>query len=231
MVSMLERNLRQPSASLRDSLEQRFAMGEHRPAVLPGATSDDHDPGASDEMVAALGACLAVLRSTSVAELARAVKVTPGEVQQALRLLSAALAPLGMRVLEDGTRVELQAAHGVAHYASVLAPPRVLAELTELQMGILMMAVYRGGFTVDEVSDLRQTNSWSVVHALETKGYLRQDSDSFTYRPTLLVLHRFGAETFDELVAAACAGVPRELLDRLPVERPEPPRETAAALG
>jgi hypothetical protein len=59
--------------------------------------------------VAALGACLATVRSATLAELAEATGATISEVRLALRRLADQLEPAGMQVLDDGSHVQLAA--------------------------------------------------------------------------------------------------------------------------
>jgi chromosome segregation and condensation protein ScpB len=216
MLSMLERGERNPRADSRAKIEAALGMAHQIARVDPAAV-----PEAAGGAVAAIGACLAVLREAKIADLALAADVSVEEAREALRVLSARLAPLGMRVVDDAATALLQPAHEVAHVPAVLTAPRPRPALTDLQQSVLMMAIYCQGITSEEVSDLRGVNSWSVLDSLRVKGYLAMGRDSFIYQPTRLVLERLGCDTFEELREAAAMAISPELLASLPA-RPRP---------
>jgi Segregation and condensation complex subunit ScpB len=90
----------------------------------------------SDELVATLGACLAAVRSVTLAELAEATGVPISDVRLALRRLAEQLKVTGMQVLDDGSHVQLapeRRFHGaVAHLLQPEQQPRLSREQAEV---------------------------------------------------------------------------------------------------
>src|SRR3982074_484431 len=83
----------------------RGALGISEP--LPEEAWRQQPREISDELVATLGACLAAVRSATLAELAQATGAPVPDVRLALRRLAAQLEPMGMHVLDDGSHVQL----------------------------------------------------------------------------------------------------------------------------
>jgi chromosome segregation and condensation protein ScpB len=164
------------------------------PADLPPTPGDE---GA----VARLGACMAVLRQATIAELARATDLLEGEVRVGLRQLSDILNSAGMVVLDDGQAVALQPRADLAEMAQRLAARPPHRALSALQCFAMAVAVGRGIVTVAELSDLRQADSWRLVRSLEEKGYLARAGDGYVATHAFLALLRQsgGPETMEEL--------------------------------
>jgi transcriptional regulator with XRE-family HTH domain len=238
-LSTIERG-RQPTPQARALVQEALGMVEPVLDVRPAAPQ----PG-SDLDAARLGACLAVVREATLADLARATDLDLDEVRQGLRNLSNGLGPWGMRVLEDGMTASLQPRQELARVPTALTAPRSKPPLTELQMAVLTMAVYwEDGLTVARIDRLRRlnqeqrVNSWSVVQALVDKGYLVQLEDSVVYRPTRLILDRTeGLETIEQLRAWLLDSISDGDKERLAAAREaettceegEPPPSTPAA--
>jgi chromosome segregation and condensation protein ScpB len=225
-LSMLENGRRQPSDETRRKIEGALGMVPEGASMMPTQASPE-----VGDAVAGLGACLAVLRDVTLEDLALANDLTISEVRASLRLLSDALEPLGMRIIDDGSAAVLQPAHRVARVPAALTEPLDRAPLTKLQLGLLMMAVYRGGVTSEEVSRLREVDSYRVLDLLRRKGYLEQRKGSYRFVPTRLALEKMGADTFEELRAVAAATIAPEYLALLPDTTPSVVSEDPADPG
>jgi hypothetical protein len=103
MLSLIETGKRRPS--LRSWERTRQTLGISEP--LPEEVWRQQPREISDELVAALGACLAAVLQATLAELAEATGWPVSEVRLALRRLAEQLEPTGMQVLDDGSHVQL----------------------------------------------------------------------------------------------------------------------------
>jgi hypothetical protein len=74
------------------------------PEPLPEETWRQQPREISDELVANLGACLAAVRSATLAELAEAAGMAIPDVRLALRRLAEQLERAGMQVLDDSSQ-------------------------------------------------------------------------------------------------------------------------------
>jgi transcriptional regulator with XRE-family HTH domain len=103
MLSLIETGKRRPS--LRSWERIRSALGITE--ALPEESWRQQPREISDEVVAKLGACLAAVRSATLAELAEVTGVPISDIRLALRRLAEQLEPTGMQVLDDGSHVQL----------------------------------------------------------------------------------------------------------------------------
>jgi hypothetical protein len=116
---LIETGKRRPSLKSWGRIRQALGITE----PLPEEAWRQQRREISDELVASLGACLAAVRSATLAELAEATGVPISDVRVALRRLADRLEPAGMQVLDDGSHAQLAAGgrfHGaVSHLGSL----------------------------------------------------------------------------------------------------------------
>jgi transcriptional regulator with XRE-family HTH domain len=93
MLSLIETGKRRPSLRTWERIRQALGIIER----LPEEAWHQQPREISDELVASLGACLATVRSATLAELAEATDATISEVRLALRRLAGQLEPAGIR--------------------------------------------------------------------------------------------------------------------------------------
>jgi transcriptional regulator with XRE-family HTH domain len=93
MLSLIETGKRRPSLRTWERIRQALGIIEQ----LPEEAWHQQPREISDELVASLGACLATVRSATLAELAEATDATISEVRLALRRLAGQLEPAGIR--------------------------------------------------------------------------------------------------------------------------------------
>src|SRR5256712_6945567 len=103
MLSLIETGKRRPSIRSWQRIRQTLGITE----PLPEEAWRQQPREISDELVAALGACLAAVRQASLAELAEATGAPISDVRLGLRRLAEQLEPTGMQVLDDGSHVQL----------------------------------------------------------------------------------------------------------------------------
>jgi transcriptional regulator with XRE-family HTH domain len=103
MLSLIETGKRRPSLHSWERIKGALGISE----PLPEEAWRQRPREISDELVAALSACLAVVRQVTLAELAEATCVSISDVRLALRRPAEQLESAGMQVLDDGSQVQL----------------------------------------------------------------------------------------------------------------------------
>jgi chromosome segregation and condensation protein ScpB len=218
MLSLIETGKRRPSMGSWQRIRQTLGITE----PLPEEAWRPQPRETSDELVATLGACLATVRSATLAELAEATGVPISDVRLALRRLAAQLEPAGMQVLDDGSHVQLAAErrfHGaVAH----LVQPEKLPGLTQEQAEVLAIVISDGMATRRRIEEVRGATQLSIgpdgpdgrdpvprdssetLALLLSRGLLCAERDDhangrpLVYRPTPRLLQLIGVETLEE---------------------------------
>jgi chromosome segregation and condensation protein ScpB/DNA-binding XRE family transcriptional regulator len=225
MLSLIETGKRRPS--LRSWERIRQALGITLP--LPEEAWRQPTGEISDQLVAALGACLASVRTAMLAELAEATGATISEVRLALRRLADQLERAGMQVLDDGNQAQL-AAEGRFHGAvSHLLKPEQLPRLTQEQAEVLAIVIADGMATRRRIEEVRGAAQLSIgpeglvslprdssetLALLLSRGLLCADRDDhamgrpLVYRPTPRLLQLVEVETLEE--ARRKLGVPTD---------------------
>jgi chromosome segregation and condensation protein ScpB len=176
-----------------------------------------------------LGACLATVRSATLAELAEATGATISEVRLALRRLAVQLEPAGMQVLDDGSQVQLAAERRFHGAVSHLLKPEQLPRLTQEQAEVLAIVIAEGITTRRRIEEIRGAEQLSIgpegpvslprdssetLALLLSRGLLCADRDDhamgrpLVYRPTPRLLQLVEVETLEE--ARRKLGVPTD---------------------
>jgi chromosome segregation and condensation protein ScpB/DNA-binding XRE family transcriptional regulator len=225
MLSLIETGKRRPSLKSWGRIRQTLGITE----PLPEEAWRQQPREISDELVATLGACLAAVRSATLAELAEASSVSISDVRLALRRLAEQLEPSGMHVLDDGSHVQLapeRRFHGaVAH----LVQPEKLPRLTQEQAEVLAIVISDGMATRRRIEEVRGATQLSIgpdgpaslprdssetLALLLSRGLLCADRDDqstgrpLVYQPTPRLLQLLGVETLEE--ARGRMGVPAD---------------------
>jgi chromosome segregation and condensation protein ScpB len=156
MLSLIETGKRRPS--LRSWERIRDALGISEP--LPEEARRQQPREISDEPVASLGACLAVVRTATLAELAEATGVPISDVRLALRRLAEQLERTGMQVLDDGSHVQLAADRRFQAAVAHLVQPERLPPLTLEQAEVLAIVMSDGMATRRRIEEVRGRLSW-----------------------------------------------------------------------
>jgi transcriptional regulator with XRE-family HTH domain len=161
MLSLIETGKRRPSLRSWERIREALGISE----ALPEETWRQPSREISDELVAALGACLAAVRQATLAELAQATGASISDVRLALRRLAEQLEPTGMQVLDDGSQVQL--APGKRFHDAVGQPvqPERLPRLTQEQAEVLAIVIADG-----MASPAADRGSPGRGHALDRAG-------------------------------------------------------------
>jgi chromosome segregation and condensation protein ScpB/DNA-binding XRE family transcriptional regulator len=225
MLSLIETGKRRPSLRSWERIRQTMGIIER----LPEEAWHQQPREISDELVASLGACLATVRSATLAELAEATGATISEVRLALRRLAVQLEPAGMQVLDDGSQVQLAAERRFHGAVSHLLKPEQLPRLTQEQAEVLAIVIAEGITTRRRIEEIRGAEQLSIgpegpvslprdssetLALLLSRGLLCADRDDhamgrpLVYRPTPRLLQLVEVETLEE--ARRKLGVPTD---------------------
>jgi chromosome segregation and condensation protein ScpB/DNA-binding XRE family transcriptional regulator len=215
MLSLIETGKRRPS--LRSWGRIRIALGISEP--LPEEAWRSQPREISDELVATLGACLASVRQATLAELAKATCVSISDVRLALRRLAEQVEPAGMRVLDDGSHVQLAPEKRFHDAVVQLVQPERLARLTQEQAEVLAIVIMDGLATRRRIEEVRGAATLSIgpegpislprdssetLALLLSRGLLCAERDDhangrpLVYRSTPRLLQLLSVETIEE---------------------------------
>lgn len=168
----------------------------------PGAAREP-----SQDLVAALGSCLSVIRSAQLSDLARATHSSLVEVRQALRQLNRELAACGMRVVDSGYEAALVPVPKLAPTAAAITKVRCVP-MTESRMTVLAIVAAYGAATRRLVDEITGRDSADLLVGLVSDEYLEASNDEtavgrpYIYRLTSRVIEEIGMETVEELRSA-----------------------------
>jgi transcriptional regulator with XRE-family HTH domain len=158
MLSLIETGKRRPS--LRSWERIRSALGITD--ALPVEVLHQPRPEITDGLVACLGACLAAVRQATLAELAEATGWPVSEVRLALRRLAEQLEATGMKVLDDGSHVQLTPGRRYHGTVARLAKPEQLPRLTQEQAEVLAIVIADGMTTRRRIEEGRGATQLSI---------------------------------------------------------------------
>jgi chromosome segregation and condensation protein ScpB/DNA-binding XRE family transcriptional regulator len=215
MLSLIETGKRRPSLKSWGRLRQTLGITE----PLPEEAWRQRPREISDELVATLGACLAAVRSPTLAELGQATGMAISDVRLGLRRLAEQLEPAGMQVLDDGSHIQLAPQKRFHGAVAQLVQPEQLTRLTLEQAEVLAIVISDGMATRRRIEEVRGAAQLSIgpegpvslprdssetLALLLSRGLLCADRDEhatgrpLVYRPTPRLLQLLGAETLEE---------------------------------
>jgi segregation and condensation protein B len=164
-------------------------------------------PAPEDGLVSRLGALLAVRRALPLGEASLLLEVSIAGIRTAVPELSARLAPLGMRVVEDSQTLALLPHRTLALLADRAVEAETVPRLTHRHIEILSIVVFNRQATRRRIDQLRGVDSSETVAQLVEWGLLRRtgrdlkDSRAHLYQATAKLLEVSGATSLDELRA------------------------------
>jgi chromosome segregation and condensation protein ScpB len=215
MLSLIETGKRRPSLRAWERIRQTLGITE----PLPEESWRRRPREVSDELVASLGACLAAVRSATLAELSAATGLPISDVRLALRRLGEGLGRTGMQVLDDGSHVQLTADGRFHGAVTHLLQPEKLPGLTQEQAEVLAIVISDGMATRHRIEEVRGATRLSIgpegpvslprdssetLALLLSRGLLSGERDDhangrpLVYQPTPRLLQLLGVETLEE---------------------------------
>ena len=158
MLSLIETGKRRPSLKSWGRIRQSLGITE----PLPEEAWRQRPREISDELVAALGACLAAVRAATLAELAEGTGAPIANVRLALRRLAEQLEATGMQVLDDGSHVQLAPEQRFHSAVAHLRQPETLPRLTQEQAEVLAIVISDGMATRRRIEEVRGATQLSI---------------------------------------------------------------------
>ncbi|MGD9933527.1 MAG: SMC-Scp complex subunit ScpB [Dehalococcoidia bacterium] len=141
----------------------------------------------------------------SFAALAQATGAGEASVRKALRQLAQDYEARGLRVMDDGRRVQLVTHEGYAGYIDQFLGQAPGQRLSRAALEVLTIVAYRQPCSRGEVEAIRGVNSDKLVTTLEVRGLLEEAGTADTpgraklYRTTMKFLEYFGIASPSEL--------------------------------
>lgn len=141
----------------------------------------------------------------TVSRLARALDVTPDEIEAALANLRELYAGRGVRIQRARDRVQLVSAPQAASYIERFLGLELQSKLTPAALEALTVVAYQQPVTRADVEAVRGVNSDSVLRTLVSKGLIEEVGRMETvgrpilYGTTFEFLQFFGLENLDQL--------------------------------
>lgn len=139
------------------------------------------------------------------AALAQATGASEAAVRKALKQLAADYEARGLRVMDDGRRVQLATFEGYGGYIDQFLGQAPGQRLSRAALEVLTIVAYRQPCSRGEVEAIRGVNSDKLVTTLEVRGLLEEAGTSETpgrarlYRTTMKFLEYFGIASPSQL--------------------------------
>jgi segregation and condensation protein B len=141
----------------------------------------------------------------SVARLAEALEVTPGQVEKGLRELEESLGDRGLRLERMGSRVQMVTAPEAASYVERFLGLEDRRRLSPAALETLAIIAYRQPVSRPQIEAVRGVNCDSVLRTLLTAGLIEEVGRAPTvgrpilYGTTFAFLQHFGLRGLEDL--------------------------------
>ena len=140
-----------------------------------------------------------------LAELARAIGVSKAGVQKGLVILKESYRERGLRIQQNGARVQLVTAATMADYVERFLGLSISSRLSTAAMEVLGIIAYRQPITRPDIEAIRGVNCDGVLRTLLSKGLIEEVGRLNTvghpiqYGTTFEFLQYFGLTSLEEL--------------------------------
>jgi segregation and condensation protein B len=141
----------------------------------------------------------------SVGRLAKALEVTPGQVERALIDLAVLYAGRGLRLQRAGSLVQITTAPEAAPHVERFLGLETRAQLSRAALETVAIIAYRQPITRPEIEGIRGVSSDSVLRTLLSVGLVEEIGRAPTvgrpilYGTTFEFLQHFGLSSLEEL--------------------------------
>ncbi len=174
-----------------------------------------------------------------VARLATLLKITEGEVRDALGELDARLSEKGgVRLVQNRDEVTLGTAPEASATIEAITKEELSKELSKSAVETLSIVLYKGPLTRAEIDYIRGVNSTFILRNLQIRGLVEKidnpnDQRSFLYQPTFRLLESLGVKRLADLprydeVATTLASFVTTKEEEAKEEGPQLPENTDA---
>jgi len=160
----------------------------------------------------------------SVGRLARALEVTPAQVERALRELEEVLRGRGLRLERMGSRVQMVTAPGAAAHVERFLGLAGERRLSPAALETLAIVAYRQPISRPQIEAIRGVNCDSVLRTLLAAGLIEEVGRAPTvgrpilYGTTFAFLQHFGLSRLEDLPPLEADGAAM-MCDQVQVER------------
>ncbi len=140
----------------------------------------------------------------AIADLAKWLGKSEGEIRKALELLEAKLVERGVRLVTKDDEVMLGTAPEVGALIERLTKEELTSELSKAGLETLSIVLYQGPVTRAGIDYVRGVNSSFILRHLQIRGLIEKipnpaDARSLLYRPTFQLLAHLGVTKIEEL--------------------------------
>lgn len=132
------------------------------------------------------------------------LKVSPGELEEAITLLTKSLEGRGITVLRTHDTITLGTSPEAAELISKLKKEELERELSKASLETLSIILYKNGATRSDIDYIRGVNSSFILRNLAIRGLVERmenptDKRTFLYKPTADLLAHLGLSSIEAL--------------------------------
>ena len=132
------------------------------------------------------------------------LKVSPGEVLEAISNLKTALESRGISLLENNNQFTLGTAPEFSKLIEDLQKEELNKDLSKATLETLSIVLYKNGASRAEIDYIRGVNSSFTLRALSVRGLVEKsldpkDNRRYIYKPTFETLSFMGVKSVEEL--------------------------------
>lgn len=140
----------------------------------------------------------------SLAKLGEFLKVSPGEVIEAVKNLKANLAGRGIVLEENNEKYMLGTAPELSSLIEGLQKEELNKDLSKASLETLSILLYKNGASRAEIDYIRGVNSSFTLRALSIRGLVEKtidakDSRRYIYKPSFDLLSFMGIQSVEDL--------------------------------
>jgi segregation and condensation protein B len=142
--------------------------------------------------------------AVSLAKLGDFLKVSPGEVIEAVEKLKTDLADRGIVLQENNEKYMLGTAPELSPLIEKLQKEELNKDLSKASLETLSILLYKNGASRSEIDYIRGVNSSFTLRALSIRGLVEKtidakDSRRYIYKPSFELLSFMGVKSVEEL--------------------------------
>jgi len=140
----------------------------------------------------------------SLKKLGEILKVSEGEIKDAVFNLKNNLAGRGIVLLENNGEITLGTAPELSKLIENLQKEELNKELSRASLETLSIVLYKNGISRAEIDYIRGVNSSFILRALSVRGLIEKTADPkdnrrFLYRPSFDLFSFMGVKSVEEL--------------------------------
>jgi segregation and condensation protein B len=140
----------------------------------------------------------------SLKKLGEILKVSPGEMLEAIANLKASLESRGITLVENNNEFTLATAPKFGQLIEDLQKEELNKDLSKASLETLSIVLYKGGASRAEIDYIRGVNSSFTLRGLSVRGLVEKTTDAkdsrrYIYKPSFDTLSYLGVSSVEEL--------------------------------